>query len=79
MPELFQDQVDGLAHEPENPVDLAAAIVSLLKDPARAAQLGHQAGMSCEHRFHPDVIASRTADFYRKVIERTKPRRIVHP
>ena len=41
IPEILEDQRDGLLHRPEDSDDLAAQIISLLKNPARSAELGH--------------------------------------
>jgi len=65
IPEIMQDQVDGLLHHPEDPDDLAAKIIALLNDPARAAQLGSHAAATCEKRFYPETIATQMVDFYR--------------
>jgi glycosyltransferase involved in cell wall biosynthesis len=72
MVEAFEDNVDALSHRSEDPDDLAAKIVSLLNNPARAAELGRQAAMSSERKFYPEVIASRLLDFYRETIERAR-------
>jgi glycosyltransferase involved in cell wall biosynthesis len=66
--EILEDQVDGLLHRPEDPDDLAAKIVTLLNEPARAAGLGRHAAETCERRFHPDVIARRFAEYYSQII-----------
>ena len=68
IPEILQDQVDGLQHRPEDPDDLANQIITLLNNPVRAAELGRQAAVTCEKRFNPEVIAERMVRFYRHVI-----------
>jgi glycosyltransferase involved in cell wall biosynthesis len=73
IPEILQDQRDGLLHRPEDPDDLAALIIALLKDPARAAELGRHAAASCEQRFYPEAIAGRMIDFYRQVLKASEP------
>jgi glycosyltransferase involved in cell wall biosynthesis len=70
MVEAFENDVDALSHRSEDAEDLAAKIVSLLNNPARAAELGRQAAMNSERKFYPEVIASRLLDFYRDAIER---------
>jgi glycosyltransferase involved in cell wall biosynthesis len=70
IPEIMQDQVDGLLHRPEDPEDLAAKIVTLMNDPARAAQLGGHAALTCEQRFYPEAIATQMVDFYRRALAR---------
>jgi len=71
IPEILQDGVNGLLHRSEDPADLAAKIVYLLKNPVRAAELGRQAAADCERQFYPDVIAGRLLEFYRRVVGRT--------
>jgi glycosyltransferase involved in cell wall biosynthesis len=70
IPEVLQDGVTGLLHRSKDASDIAAKIIYLLKNPARAAELGRQAALDCERQFHPDVVASRLVGFYRRVIGR---------
>jgi glycosyltransferase involved in cell wall biosynthesis len=72
IPEILGDRIDGLLHCPEHMEDLATQIVTLLNDPGLAAELGRQAAATCERRFYPEVIASRTINFYRRMIPRRK-------
>jgi glycosyltransferase involved in cell wall biosynthesis len=68
IPELLEDERDGLLHRAEDPDDLAARVLSLLNSPARAAELGRNAAATCERRFHPEIIARQTLAFYRRFI-----------
>ena len=68
IPEILQDQSDGLLHRSEDPDDLAAKIIALLNDPALAAQLGSHAAVTCEKRFSPETIATQMVDFYRRAL-----------
>jgi glycosyltransferase involved in cell wall biosynthesis len=68
MTEIVQDQVDGLVHASEDTEDLAAKITSLLNEPVRAAQLGHQAALTCEQRFYSEVVVTRMIDCYRRAV-----------
>jgi glycosyltransferase involved in cell wall biosynthesis len=68
IPEIMRDGVDGLLHCSGDSDDLAAKIVALLTDPARATKLGLSAAARCEQEFHPNVIATRTVDYYRRVL-----------
>jgi glycosyltransferase involved in cell wall biosynthesis len=72
IPEILQDGFNGLLHRSEDPADLAAKIVYLLKNPLHAAELGRQAASDCERKFYPDVIAGRLLEFYRRVVSRSK-------
>ena len=70
MTEILQDQVDGLFHRPEDRDDLATKIISLMNNPAHAAELGRQAAVTCETRFHPEAVATLQVNFYRRALER---------
>ena len=70
IPEIMQDQLDGLLHRSEDLDDLAAQIVALLKNPARGAELGRHAAVTCERRFYPDIIARQSVEFYHRSIQR---------
>jgi glycosyltransferase involved in cell wall biosynthesis len=70
IPEIVRDNVNGLLHQPGDPVDLATKIVSLLAAPGRAADLGRQAALDWQRYYHPEVIAARMVDFYRRVLRR---------
>ena len=70
IPEILEDQRDGILHRPQDPDDLAAKILSLLKNRHRAAELGRNAAETCDRRFHPEIIARQTIEFYRRQTQR---------
>jgi glycosyltransferase involved in cell wall biosynthesis len=70
IPEIMEDQQDGLLHRPEDSEDLAAQIITLLNNPARSAELGRNAVATCDRRFHPEIIAMQTIEFYRRLKRR---------
>ena len=51
MPEVVADQETGLLVPREDPQSLAAAIIALLEDPARARQMGEAGRRRVEHLF----------------------------
>ena len=67
IPEIIRDGVNGLLHRPGEPDDLAAKIIALLSDPARAARLGRQAAARCEQEFHPVTIAAKIVAHFRRL------------
>jgi glycosyltransferase involved in cell wall biosynthesis len=75
IPEILQDGVNGLLHRSEDPADLAAKVIYLLKNPVCAAELGRQAASDCERQFYPDVIAGRLLEFYQRVVSKSKTRK----
>ena len=71
IPEIVQDGINGLLHQPEDSADIAAKVIRLMQDPSLAAQLGQQAAADCERRFYPDVVARQLVDFYRQFVVQT--------
>ena len=76
--EILRDEDTGLFHRLEDPVDLAAKILILLSEPARAAEISRRAARDCEQRFHPLVVADRFAEFFSRVVKRWR-RKMVAP
>ena len=70
IPEILEDQRDGLLHRSEDHEDLAAQIIALLRSPARGAELGNNAAATCLRRFHPEIIARQTIEFYSRLLRR---------
>jgi glycosyltransferase involved in cell wall biosynthesis len=67
LAEIIRDGVDGLLHRGGDPDDLAAKLVALLTNPARAAELGRRAAAQCEQELHPVVVAARMVAHYRRI------------
>jgi glycosyltransferase involved in cell wall biosynthesis len=70
LTELIQDGQNGLLARVADATDLADQLVSLLKNPERAGQLGKQAAIDAEERYSPEVIARQTIEFYRRALSR---------
>jgi len=68
IPESIRDGIDGLLHRNGDNDDLAAKIVTVLTDPARAAEFGRHAAARCEQHFYPPAVAAQTIACYRRVI-----------
>jgi glycosyltransferase involved in cell wall biosynthesis len=67
VPDIVEDGVTGLLVEPRDPAALAAAISGLLRDPARAAQIG-EAGRERQLRdFTLAAMAARVGDLYEEL------------
>ena len=54
----------GLLVPPYNPEALAQALLQMLKEPARARDLGEEGRREALRRFHPDVVAGKTVALY---------------
>jgi glycosyltransferase involved in cell wall biosynthesis len=61
---IIDDGVNGVLTPPGDAGALAAAIASLLSDPARARRLGAAARATITHRFSSGTIADRWLDAY---------------
>ncbi len=64
IPELVAEGVTGLLVPPDDPVALADALNSLLRDPARAAAMGQAGRSRAVEEFSWDAIAAQTAALY---------------
>lgn len=68
LTELVQVAQNGLIAPAGNAAAVAERVLSLLRHPERAAQLGEQAAKDAAERYAPSVVARQTLDFYRGVL-----------
>jgi glycosyltransferase involved in cell wall biosynthesis len=68
IPDAIEDGRTGILVEPRDPEALAAAVISLLDDPARAAALGRRAAEQATHRFSRKATAQAFASLYQRVL-----------
>jgi glycosyltransferase involved in cell wall biosynthesis len=69
FPELIEDTGGGVLHEPENPRALAAALKEMILDPQRATDHGRAGQAAIQARYTDDVMARRTLDLYRRLVD----------
>ncbi len=69
IPEMIQDRRNGLLVPSQDAGELATACNSLLKSPALAASLGHQAWKDCSDFYGSRNIAEQTVQVYCRAIE----------
>jgi glycosyltransferase involved in cell wall biosynthesis len=62
--EMMADTGGGLLHRPHDPADLAEKLAELLRDPARAAELGRNGQRAIYDRYHAAAMAKRTQSLY---------------
>jgi glycosyltransferase involved in cell wall biosynthesis len=74
LAEIVQHERNGLLCSPEDPGDLSDKILMLLEHPELGAKLGAQAMADAMSRYHPDIIAGLTIEFYREVLARWNSR-----
>jgi glycosyltransferase involved in cell wall biosynthesis len=79
LPEIVQDGVNGLVCRPNNPGDLAEKLCLLLENPRAAEQLGRQAALDSRRRYNPDLLATRSIDYYQRVIARARAKQGISP
>jgi glycosyltransferase involved in cell wall biosynthesis len=75
LPEVVVEGETGILVPPGDADALAAAILSLVRDPKRAAALGEAGRRRVEARFTLDEMVDRVAEVYRGVQEATERRR----
>lgn len=83
--EVVQDGVSGLLVAPDEPAQLAQAVLTLLTDEPRRAEMGRAARRIAEERFDADAWCERLSEIYtdaidtdtisRRVLRRRNPRR----
>jgi glycosyltransferase involved in cell wall biosynthesis len=71
VPELVEDGVHALLVEPRDVAGMRAAIASLLRDPARAAELGARAAERRRAEFDVATMARRVEGLYEELFART--------
>ncbi|MGZ8411868.1 MAG: glycosyltransferase [Gemmatirosa sp.] len=74
-PELIDDGRDGVLVDPDAPAEIADALLTLLDDPARAAQLAAAGHARARSEFAIDAVAARTAAFHVTCVEEFAARR----
>jgi glycosyltransferase involved in cell wall biosynthesis len=65
--EMIADTGGGLLHRPHDPADLAAKVAELLRDPARAAELGCAGQQAIYDRYHAESMARQTLALYQRL------------
>jgi glycosyltransferase involved in cell wall biosynthesis len=74
LPETVGRDGTGIIVPPGDPGALAAAIASLLRDPARAAAMGEAARARARQVFSLEVTVAELEKVYRRVLEGARPR-----
>jgi glycosyltransferase involved in cell wall biosynthesis len=65
--EMISDTGGGLLHRAHDPADLADKLAELLRDPARAKELGSVGQQAIRDDFHASAMARQTLDLYRSL------------
>ncbi|MBP7276443.1 MAG: glycosyltransferase family 4 protein [Kiritimatiellae bacterium] len=76
IPQVVRDGDTGILVEPNDPVQLAEAIVRLLRDPLRRAHMGAAAREWTEREFGPMATGRRLLDIYEGVRRQTSGKTI---
>ncbi len=72
VPEIINDSENGLLVPPDSPPDLADAINTLLRDPARATHLSHNAFITIRSRFTLEQTIDQMEDYLFSVVKTQK-------
>jgi starch synthase len=68
LAEIVEDGESGILVEPNNPGQLARAVVGLINDPERCRQIGLAARPRIVQKFSSPVVAARMGSFYEEVV-----------
>jgi glycosyltransferase involved in cell wall biosynthesis len=68
IPEIVEDEVNGLLVPPNDRAALSAAIIRLLRAPALRQQLGAEARRSIEQKFSRRVVCAQIANAYAELV-----------
>jgi glycosyltransferase involved in cell wall biosynthesis len=80
VPDLINDGVEGLLVARRDPAALAAAIGALLRDRARATEMGRKARERQNREFTLQATVTRLEDLYqRELIRAVGATRVIHP
>jgi glycosyltransferase involved in cell wall biosynthesis len=69
VPDLIQNEVNGLLCDPQRPETFRVAVARFLNDPALAKRMAAEAKSLARQRFHPEIIARGHLQIYREVIK----------
>jgi starch synthase len=72
VPEIVRDGVEGLLVPPGDPAALAAALVDLLRDPARRERMGAAGRERQRSEFDIHVMVERIGALYESLFSRTQ-------
>lgn len=70
FPELVQDTGGGLLWKPHDVASLADALAQWIREPQLARECGDRAQAAVHQRYHADLMARRTIELYRRVVDR---------
>lgn len=73
IPEIIDNQRTGILVEPRDPIRLASAIISIIKDEGFAKEIGKNARQIVEKKFEWRLIAKRTIELYETLISDENP------
>lgn len=68
LPEMVEDDYNGLLFEPRNSSDLSMKIKKIYFDNSLSAQMGENARKTVEERFSPDEYYKKTMELFEKIM-----------
>ena len=74
-PELVEDGVNGLLVDPDNPDEIADAILRLLQDDALAQRLGEAGRKLVEEKYSVEAVLPQNIRFYEECIASFRAKR----
>ena len=68
MPYMVRDGETGFLVDPGDPVEIADRLGELLASEDLRRRFGQRARQVARERYHPDAVAARTAEVYRRAV-----------
>ena len=68
MPYMVRDGETGFLVDPGNPGEIADRVAELLGSEELRRRLGQKGREIALERYHPDAVAARTAEVYRRAV-----------
>jgi glycosyltransferase involved in cell wall biosynthesis len=68
LPDLIDEGVNGFLVDPQDPAALATALTTLLRDPARARQMGEAGRLRRREEFSIEATARRCGELYEELM-----------
>jgi glycosyltransferase involved in cell wall biosynthesis len=66
--EIIKDGYNGILAQPESAEDLAEKLIELIDNPDKMKMLSNNAIQDCRNKYHPNVIARQTVNYYQSLL-----------
>jgi glycosyltransferase involved in cell wall biosynthesis len=68
LPEIIEDKINGFVVPPENPYDMAEAIVKILEDDSLQQKISKQNLVDLKNKYEMKVVAAAVINIYKRLV-----------